>query len=81
VGRGVARLVVPAVRAGAALRRPAFTGRRVHERLPGALWAELAPSAIADDLSQRVARAFDPEAVLNPGLLGPRLNAPSRESP
>jgi glycolate oxidase FAD binding subunit len=78
VGRGIARVALPATADARALALPNFTGRRVYERLPAALWATLAPSAVADDLSQRIARAFDPDGALNPGVLGPRLPDPSR---
>jgi FAD/FMN-containing dehydrogenase len=47
-----------------------FDGRRIFERLPDELWPVLAPTAVADRLSRRVKAAFDPERVLNPGVLG-----------
>ncbi len=70
--RGIARVVLP--RIGDAdlvirLRLPTECAR-VFEVLPAALWAELAPSAVSDPLSQRVRAAFDPERRLNPGILG-----------
>jgi hypothetical protein len=45
-------------------------GSRIVERLPGALWADV-PSAVGDALSSEVQRTFDPDRVLNPGILGP----------
>ncbi|MFL5582277.1 MAG: FAD-binding oxidoreductase [Gemmatimonadaceae bacterium] len=42
----------------------------VYERLPAALWPELAPSAVSDRLSRGVRDAFDPHRILNPGILG-----------
>ena len=74
VGRGIVRLVVPAherealdalVRAAAA--QPATT---VAERLPAAAWSALASPVPNAELARRVKRAFDPGALLNPGMLG-----------
>jgi glycolate oxidase FAD binding subunit len=42
----------------------------IAERLPPALWSSLIPSAASDELSQRVRSAFDPDRLLNPGILG-----------
>ncbi len=42
----------------------------IFERLPADLWKEVSPSVVADELSQRVKRAFDPHHILNPGILG-----------
>jgi hypothetical protein len=44
-------------------------GSRVIERLPGSLW-EGVPSAVGDPLSVGIRRAFDPDHLLNPGILG-----------
>jgi glycolate oxidase FAD binding subunit len=73
-GRGVARVVLPDVHAPtsallAALASP-FPGTRIYERLPAALWPALAPSAAASRLARGVRAAFDPQRVLNPGILG-----------
>jgi FAD/FMN-containing dehydrogenase len=43
---------------------------RLAERLPERVWPAEAPSAVSDELSRRVRRAFDPSHVLNRGLLG-----------
>lgn len=43
----------------------------IYERLPAPLWRSLCPSVVADRLSQRVKRAFDPHDILNRGILGP----------
>jgi len=74
--RGVVRCVVPVApideengRLAGIIGALQATGSRVVERLPRALWADL-PSAVADPLSSRIARAFDPECVLNPRILG-----------
>ena len=72
-GRGVVRVVAPAD--PDALRAALEPVRRggvtlVYERLPAALWPELAPSAANDRLSRGVRRAFDPHHLMNPGILG-----------
>lgn len=45
----------------------------IFERLPRNAWAALSPSVVADRLSQGVKKAFDPENILNPGILGPLM--------
>jgi hypothetical protein len=42
----------------------------IAERLPAVLWSSLIPAAASDELSRRVRRAFDPDRLLNPGILG-----------
>jgi FAD/FMN-containing dehydrogenase len=42
----------------------------VAESLPAALWSSVIPSAVGDSLSAGVRRAFDPDRILNPGILG-----------
>lgn len=42
----------------------------VAERLPAAIWTSLMSSPIADALSTQVRGAFDPDRLLNPGILG-----------
>ena len=42
----------------------------VAERLPAALWASLVPPAASDDLSRGIRAAFDPDHLMNPGILG-----------
>jgi FAD/FMN-containing dehydrogenase len=44
-------------------------GSRIVERAPASIWAELPPAA-ADALSLGIRRAFDPDRILNPGILG-----------
>jgi glycolate oxidase FAD binding subunit len=78
LARGVIRCVVPldteADEDNARLRGILGTLRIdatfVAERLPAPLWAALVPPAAADPLSVRVRNAFDPEHILNPGILG-----------
>jgi FAD/FMN-containing dehydrogenase len=43
----------------------------IFERLPERAWQTLAPSVIADRISQRLKSAFDPFGLLNPGIMGP----------
>jgi len=40
------------------------------ETAPASLWTRLSPTAIPDRVSQNLRRAFDPLAILNPGILG-----------
>jgi len=77
VARGVVRCVLPAARSGEEIERLRGTmrelrapGSRIVERLPAPLWADV-PSAVADPLSANVRRTFDPDRVLNPGILDP----------
>ncbi|HJP59996.1 MAG TPA: hypothetical protein VJ865_08350, partial [Gemmatimonadaceae bacterium] len=42
----------------------------VFEKLPAELWPGVSASVVADPLSQRVKRAYDPHNILNPGILG-----------
>jgi glycolate oxidase FAD binding subunit len=73
--RSVARVVLPnsanglATGAADALRSVARE-TRIFERLPASEWQSLAPSAVADKLSRGVRDAFDPDRLLNPGILG-----------
>jgi len=42
----------------------------VAERLPAPLWASFVAPAAADNLSRGIRAAFDPDRILNPGILG-----------
>ena len=80
LARGVVRCIVPPRPASerdeefAHLRgimgEPPSPGSRIVERAPSWLWPEISPTA-ADPLSAGVRRAFDPDALLNPGILAP----------
>ena len=76
IGRGVVRCVMPAgddITLLRALSLP-FHGTRICERLPAAVWARFASSPQSlngtDRLAREVKRTFDPQFVLNPGILG-----------
>jgi glycolate oxidase FAD binding subunit len=74
VGRGIVRCIIPSTSAEeiAPFLDAAgdFDGTFIAERLPVASWASV-PSHIARDrLARGVQHAFDPAAILNPGILG-----------
>ena len=75
VARGVVRCIFPGARAPEEIERLRgimkelhAPGSRIVERAPDPLWPDM-PSAITDRLSQDVRRTFDPDRVLNPGIL------------
>jgi FAD/FMN-containing dehydrogenase len=41
----------------------------VFEKLPAEAWAEI-PSAVSDSLSRGIKKVYDPNNILNPGILG-----------
>jgi FAD/FMN-containing dehydrogenase len=43
----------------------------IFERLPTTGWRIFSPTVVAEALAQRVKKAFDPDNLLNPGILGP----------
>jgi glycolate oxidase FAD binding subunit len=49
-----------------------FPGTRIDERLPAGLWSELGDNALSDRVARDVKRGFDPNRILNPGILGER---------
>lgn len=70
IGRSIVRTIVPANGVDAARAIAGCEATVIFERLPAALWAELAPSPARDRLSRGVKERFDPSHVLNPGILG-----------
>jgi glycolate oxidase FAD binding subunit len=75
--RGVVRCVVPAgegeqehERIRGIIEQLHAPGSRVVEQLPAPLWNSVAAPA-GDRLSSAVRRTFDPDGVLNPGILAP----------
>ena len=77
VTRGVVRCVVPPAatpeeiaRTRGIMKELQAPGSRIVERAPEPLWPEV-PSTSADSLSRDVRRTFDPDRVLNPGILDP----------
>jgi hypothetical protein len=70
VGRGIARCVLPETTPDVARQLARCEANVIFERLPAALWSEIAPSPVSDRLSRDIRERFDPAHVLNPGLLG-----------
>ncbi len=77
LARGVMRCILPSARTSeeidalrGIMKEPRGSGSRIAERLPHPLWAD-EPSVVGDPLSLGVQRTFDPDRVLNPGILGP----------
>ena len=77
IARGVVRCILPAARSSEEaeslrdiMKELHSPGSRVAERLPHQLWDEV-PSVVGDPLSRGVQRTFDPDRVLNSGILGP----------
>jgi glycolate oxidase FAD binding subunit len=75
--RGVVRCIIPVDPADAEFARLrgiinalCVDASPVVERLPAALWSSLVPSAAADNLSRGIRAAFDPDRLMNPGILG-----------
>jgi glycolate oxidase FAD binding subunit len=78
LARGVVRCILPAQGASeeelAHLRGIVgalqHLGSCIVERLPAPLWPSLVPAAASDSLSIGIRNAFDPDRLLNPGILG-----------
>jgi glycolate oxidase FAD binding subunit len=74
--RGVIRVVARATDGTASTQEIAAGIERtgsselVFEKLPAELWGVVAPSVVADPLSQGIKRSYDPHNILNPGILG-----------
>ena len=73
VGRGIVRCIRPASAHDSLapwLDHVSQTeGTHIFERLPATEWSRI-PSRVNDPLSRAVRRAFDPQRILNPGILG-----------
>ena len=69
--RGIVRCIVPSPspQLTDAL-RDITSVKRIGERLTMDLWHEFVPSNTAGDIPSRVKHTFDPQSVLNPGILG-----------
>ena len=76
IARGVVRCILPAAPTSGAIgelrgimKELHAPGSRIVERMPEPLWTDV-PSSVGDQLSSDVHRTFDPNGVLNPGILG-----------
>jgi glycolate oxidase FAD binding subunit len=76
ISRGVVRCILPSARSSedaeslrAIMKELQAPGSRVAERLPHQLWQDV-PSDVGDPLSRGIRQTFDPDRVLNPGILG-----------
>ena len=77
LSRGVVRCVIPDAgnegareTIGTALLEIASMATFVGERMPAPLWPILSRASDSAPLAERIRRAFDPDRVLNPGVLG-----------
>jgi len=75
--RGVIRCIVPTdasdeefARLRGIIQALRVEAQFVAERLPASLWSSLVPPTAADNLSRGIRSAFDPDRILNPGILG-----------
>jgi glycolate oxidase FAD binding subunit len=68
---GIVRCILPSSTSIDTLRRLAANASSViYEKLPAELWSELSPTVVNDRISRGIKQAFDPENILNPGILG-----------
>lgn len=75
--RGVIRCIIPAdatddesARLRGLIQALRVDASFVAERLPTPLWSSLVPPTATDGLSRGIRAAFDPDRLLNPGILG-----------
>lgn len=74
IGRGTVRCILSGQPSEAVLEQLAVSVANdtvILERAPAAWWTRISSSAVGDRVSQNLKRAFDPFAILNPGILGP----------
>ena len=77
LARGVVRCVLPApadseslTRLRVDLSQLAVGVTMVGERMPPSLWSSVSRPSASDALAERVRSAFDPDHIMNPGILG-----------
>jgi FAD/FMN-containing dehydrogenase len=73
ISRGTVRLALPdasMLPTAEASSHEAETITCIGERLPASLWSAVTSNPSTKILSERVRRSFDPDGVLNPGILG-----------
>lgn len=72
-GLGIVRCILPpsaGFEAVHALTEACKSATIVCERMPRELWPLISPTVVGDRISQGIKRAFDPQNILNPGILG-----------
>jgi glycolate oxidase FAD binding subunit len=73
IGRGTVRCILPTEVSPDEVEHLARSdpgSTLILETAPASLWDRISPTAIPDRVSQSLRRAFDPYAILNPGILG-----------
>ena len=68
--RGIVRVVANSQRVDLDVPQASGARRVAYEILPAHRWAAISPSVVSDRLSRNVRRAYDPQTLLNPGILG-----------
>jgi glycolate oxidase FAD binding subunit len=68
--RGIVRVTLRGLGGDVRLPTTGTSQRIAYETLPPEMWQSVSPSVIADRLSQSVRAAYDPDGLLNPGILG-----------
>lgn len=72
-GLGIVRCILPpsaGFEAVHSLTQACRSTTIVAERMPRELWPLISPTVVGDRVSQGIKRAFDPQDILNPGILG-----------
>jgi glycolate oxidase FAD binding subunit len=73
VGLGIVRCILPASSGFEAVQNLTEScggATIVCERMPRELWPLISPSVVGDKISQGIKHTFDPQGILNPGILG-----------